>query len=66
MVNPMASQAESKYWYNIRTSDVEFGYESPSIYRVGPFDTHEQAEHALEKLRSNSERWAAEDAAENR
>jgi hypothetical protein len=62
----MASQAESKYWYNIRTGDVEFGYESPSINRVGPFDTHEQAEHALEKLRSNSERWAAEDSAEDK
>ena len=54
------------YWYNIRTGAVEFGYESPSVDRVGPFETQEQAEHALEKLRNNSERWAAEDAADDR
>ena len=61
----MVSQAESKYWYNIRTGEVEFGFESPSIDRVGPFDSKEQAAQALATLRSNSERWAAEDAAEN-
>lgn len=62
----MVSQAESKYWYNIRTGEVEFGFESPSVDRVGPFDSKEQAAHALETLRSNSERWASEDADENR
>lgn len=62
----MVSQAESKYWYNIRTGEVEFGFESPSVDRVGPFDSKEQAAHALETLRNNSERWASEDADENR
>lgn len=61
----MVSSGESKYWYNIRTGDVEFGRESPSVDRVGPFDTKEQAERALDTLRANSDRWAAEDAAEN-
>ncbi|GAB2819927.1 hypothetical protein GCM10027022_07670 [Alpinimonas psychrophila] len=61
----MVSPGESKYWYNIRTGDVELGRESPSVDRVGPFDSKEQAEHALETLRANSDRWAAEDAAEN-
>jgi hypothetical protein len=62
----MASTAESKYWYNIRTGDVEHGLLSPSVDRVGPFETRELALHALETLRSNSERWAAEEAEENR
>ena len=61
----MVSPGESKYWYNIRTGAVELGRESPSVDRVGPFDSKEQAEHALEKLRDNADRWAAEDAAEN-
>lgn len=61
----MVSPGESKYWYNIRTGDVELGRESPSVDRVGPFDSKEQAEHALETLRDNADRWAAEDAAEN-
>jgi len=53
------------FWYNLRTGKVEHGFESPSVDRVGPFETKELAEHALQTLRENSERWAAEEAAEN-
>ncbi len=52
---------EHKYWYNLNTGEVEQGFKSPAPHRVGPFDTHEEAEHALEKLRENSARWAEED-----
>ena len=52
---------ESKFWYNVRTGQVEQGFKSPAPDRVGPFDTHHEAEHALEKLQENSARWAAED-----
>ena len=45
---------------------VEQGFLSPSPDRVGPFDTRVEAEHALEKLRENSAKWAEEDAEENR
>jgi hypothetical protein len=38
---------------------------SPSADRVGPFATHVEAEHALEKLRENSAKWAEEDAADD-
>ncbi|MEJ3403229.1 SPOR domain-containing protein [Rathayibacter sp. YIM 133350] len=62
----MASDAEHKYWYNMRTGKVELGFLSPSADRVGPFDTQAEAEHALEKLRENSAKWSEEDAAENR
>lgn len=66
----MADQAESnienKYWYNLKTGAVEKGMLSPAPDRVGPFDTEGEASHALEKLRANSQKWAEEEAEENR
>ncbi len=61
----MSQEPSKQYWYNMKTGEVEFGFESPSANRVGPFPTEEEAGHALERLRENSARWAAEDAAEN-
>ncbi|MBK0422724.1 SPOR domain-containing protein [Leucobacter sp. CSA2] len=51
-----------KYFYNLKTGEVAQGYAWPAVDRVGPFDTEEEANHALEKIRENSEKWAAEDA----
>ncbi|GAB3388229.1 hypothetical protein GCM10027568_09040 [Humibacter soli] len=62
MVRAYENDIEHKYWYNLKTGAVEQGFKSPAPDRVGPFDTHEEAEHALEKLRENSARWAEEDA----
>ncbi|GAA1812720.1 SPOR domain-containing protein [Agromyces neolithicus] len=61
----MAEDIEHMYWYNMKTGEVEQGFASPSVDRVGPFETRVEAEHALEKLRANSAKWAEEDAAEN-
>ncbi|AYG05036.1 SPOR domain-containing protein [Gryllotalpicola protaetiae] len=52
---------ESKWWYNAKTGAVEHGLLSPSADRIGPFDTKEGAEHAWDKLRENSAKWAEED-----
>jgi hypothetical protein len=52
---------EHKYWYNVNTGQVEQGFKSPSSDRLGPFDTREGAEHAWDKLRENSARWAKDD-----
>jgi hypothetical protein len=57
---------EHKYWYNMKTGAVEHGFASQSPDRVGPFDTADEAAHALEKLRANSAKWAEEDAADDR
>ncbi|MEI3846620.1 MULTISPECIES: SPOR domain-containing protein [Microbacterium] len=57
--------ADKKYWYNIRTGDVEFGMISPAVDRVGPFDTEEEARRAPEKLEENARVWAEEDAADD-
>lgn len=58
--------AEHRYWYNMKTGEVEQGFQSPAPDRVGPFDTREEAARALEVLRANSAKWAEEDAEENR
>jgi hypothetical protein len=58
----MSGEGSQSYWYNMKTGEVEFGFESPSINRVGPFDSREDAEHALEKLRANSEKWDSDEA----
>ena len=52
-----------KFWYNLKTQEVESGPQSLSIDRVGPFDTAEEAATAPEiiaervrKIREESER----------
>jgi len=62
----VGTEPSKQYWYNMKTGEVEFGFASPSVDRVGPFPTQVEASHALEKLRANSAKWAADDAAENR
>ncbi|WP_363340821.1 SPOR domain-containing protein [Herbiconiux sp.] len=61
----MSEDPSTQYWYNMKTGAVEKGYVSSAVDRVGPFTTHEEAEHALETLRANSAKWAEDDAAEN-
>ncbi|MWB97782.1 SPOR domain-containing protein [Agromyces seonyuensis] len=61
----MTADIEQKFWYNLKTGAVEHGFQSASADRVGPFDTHAEAEQALEILRANSAKWAEEDAAED-
>jgi len=57
----MTSDSE-KYWYNLKTGEVEKGYESPAIDRAGPFETHEEAARAPEILRERSRAWAEDEA----
>ncbi len=58
----MSGHGEQSFWYNMKTGEVEFGFESPNVDRVGPFASAEEAEKALEKLRANSDAWDADDS----
>lgn len=59
------SSGERKYWYNTDSGQVEHGLVSPSVDRVGPFDTAEEAANAMQTLRERSEAWAAEEAVDD-
>ena len=52
------------YWFNVTTGQVEDdANKSPQDRLMGPFDTHQAAERALEHAKENTERWDAEDKA---
>ena len=53
---------EKKYWYNLKSGEVEFGLVSPSSERAGPFDTAEEAAKAPEVLKARSKAWEEDEA----
>ncbi|PZF66375.1 SPOR domain-containing protein [Curtobacterium sp. MCBD17_013] len=53
---------ESQFWFNTTTHQVEQGMQSPNRDRIGPFDTREEAQAALDRVRANNARWDQEDA----
>jgi hypothetical protein len=54
---------DNQFWFNTKTHAVEQGKLSPSVDRAGPYATRAEAEHALAQIKANSEKWAAEEAA---
>lgn len=60
------TKGSEKYWYNLVTGAVEFGFESPSVDRAGPFDTAEEAARAPEIIRARSRAWAEEEARDDK
>jgi hypothetical protein len=56
---------ESKYWFNIKTKQVEFGLKSSSLDRIGPFDTKQEAANAEEIVRSRASKWLEEEKLED-
>ena len=52
---------QETYWFNTRTNQVEEGRQSLSIDRLGPFDTREEAERALEIVAERARRIREED-----
>lgn len=46
------------YWYNLRTGQVETeGSKSRGEDLMGPYATHDEAAHALQKARERTEEW---------
>ena len=61
----MGTESREKYWYNMASGEVEHGMLSPSVDRVGPFDSADEASRALDVLRANSTKWDQEDRADH-
>jgi hypothetical protein len=61
MTGGITEDGSEKYWYNLKTGAVEFGYKTPAPDRAGPFDTAEEAAHAPEIIKRRSQEWAEED-----
>lgn len=50
------------FWYNVSTGQVEQdGDTRPKDGLMGPYETREQAEAALQTARERTERWDAQD-----
>lgn len=60
----MMSEPGEKYWYNMATGEVEFGRLSPAVDRAGPFDTEDEARHAMDTIHENARKWAEDDEAD--
>lgn len=50
----MMHREDFKYYYNLETRQVEQGKVSSYDNRIGPYDTREEAEHALEIARERN------------
>jgi hypothetical protein len=51
------------YYWCVRHERVESGDDlCPAKFRLGPFQSATEAEHALERVRERNEQWEAEDA----
>ena len=56
--------SDQSWWYNVRTRQVEQGRgHSRGEDRLGPYQTREEAERALDTVRARNETWEAEDRA---
>lgn len=59
------SENDEKYWFNLKTGQVERGFESPAVDRAGPFETAEEAAQAPDRIAERSRAWAEEEARED-
>ena len=49
-------EKKPQYWFNTKTGEVEQGHQSLAIYRIGPFETPDEAKQALEILADRSKK----------
>ncbi len=54
-----------KYWFNIRTKQVEVGLKSSSEDRIGPFETASEAANAEAIVRARAQAWAEQEREED-
>jgi hypothetical protein len=52
------SEAGTKYWYCVKHRAVEQGEDiCPSVDRLGPYGSREEASRALERAQERNEEW---------
>lgn len=44
-----------QYWYNVNNHQVEVDAQSGWKELIGPYETREEAEHAMEQVQKNNE-----------
>lgn len=52
---------EKRYWYNVKTGEVEDGPQSMGKDRIGPFATRDEAANALATYEQRNRAWDEED-----
>lgn len=57
----ISEEHKTEYWFNTKTMSVEVGKQALALYRIGPFETRQDAENAFEILKSRSKTWSEED-----
>ena len=50
-----------KYWFNTKTRKVEYGRQSLSVYRLGPYETEAEAMRAEEAIAERGKKLLEED-----
>lgn len=50
-----------KFWFNVRTRQVEQGPQSSATDRLGPYETYAEAAQALERARQRTLAWDDQD-----
>lgn len=51
----------AEFWYNVQTHQIEEDAQSDWSQLIGPYETREEAEHALEKVKARNEAWDKDD-----
>ena len=54
-----------KYWFNIRTKQVEVGLKSSSEDRIGPFESAAEAANAEAIVKARAQAWAEQEKQED-
>lgn len=54
-----------KYWFNLKTKQVEQGLISSSLDRIGPFETADEAKNAEATVAARTEEWKKQEAEED-
>ncbi len=53
----MSNGESERWWFNLKTHEVEPDDGARNADRLGPYDTREEAARALEKVAERNEEW---------